>query len=265
MSVQLLAEGLPPRVLLGGGRPWIERRQRQGMIEMVGGDQQQTDSAAQHSCGQLSGCECLVVAAKKKVDDLSQRVKAHAGDARGSGRVAEVRVLAARRRVGRSFQTRNEVLLELERVAITATLGDDSRVLPGCLQDIVQPVALLEGQLYRIDPRIAGVQDITCLHQSGKSLMQRGQAGRDVIAPRVDKEAMTKIHNRLQTWVLEFCGQTERHVRKLESRLKIPHSHPRSCIPLVQDTGFGGMTMAQADVYPSSGKPGEIRMLHRPP
>src|SRR5262249_56084971 len=75
MLAQLLAEGLPARVLLGGGRPWIERGQRQGMIEMVGGDQQKTargsDGAAQPLLGQLGGGECLVIVAKEKADDLS--------------------------------------------------------------------------------------------------------------------------------------------------------------------------------------------------
>src|SRR4029450_13997137 len=42
MPAQLLVEGLPARLLLGGGRPWIERCQRQGIVKMVGGDQQKT-------------------------------------------------------------------------------------------------------------------------------------------------------------------------------------------------------------------------------
>src|SRR5882724_3784772 len=155
MPAQLLAEGLPERVLQGGSRPWIERGQRQGMVEMVGGDQQktaggkqpETDGAAQHLRGQPGGCKCLVIAAKEEADDLSQRVKAHARNARGPVRIAEARPLEVRRLVGRAFQTRNEVLLEPERVAIPGTLGNDIGVLPARLQDIVQPVSLLERQL----------------------------------------------------------------------------------------------------------------------
>src|SRR5262245_33721667 len=127
------------------------------MVEMVGGDQQktagskkpETDGAAQHLRGQPGGGECLVIVAKEEADDLSQRVKAHAGNARRLVRIAKARPLEVRRLVGRAFQTRNEVLLELHRVAIPGTLGDDIRVLPARLQDIVQPVSLLEGQLNR--------------------------------------------------------------------------------------------------------------------
>src|SRR5262249_22179068 len=146
MSAQLLAKVLSEHLLPGGSRPWIERGQRQGTVEMVSGDQQHSEGAAQHLRSQPGGCECLVIVAKEEADDLSQSVKAHASVALGPVRIAEARPLEVRRRIWRSFQTRNEVLLEPGRVAIPGTLGDDIRVLPARLQDIVQPVSLLSGQ-----------------------------------------------------------------------------------------------------------------------
>ena len=87
MPAQLLAEGLPERVLPGGGRPWIECGQRQATVEMVCGDKHHTDGAAQRLRSQPGGCECLVIVAKEEADDLSQNVKEEAGYARGPVRV----------------------------------------------------------------------------------------------------------------------------------------------------------------------------------
>src|SRR5262245_22903677 len=129
MPAQLLAEGLPEGVLLSSSRPRKECGQRQAIVEMVCGDKHHTDGAAQRLRSQPGGCECLVVVANEAAADLSQNVKEEAGSARGPVRFAEARGLGARRLVGRSLQTRNEVLLEPERVEITVTLGDDIRVL----------------------------------------------------------------------------------------------------------------------------------------
>src|SRR5215510_954523 len=108
-------------MLLGGSRPWIERGQRQGMIEIVGGDQQKTarsDGAAQHLLGQLGGGECLVIVAKEEADDLSQCVKAHAGNAPEPVRRAEARPLEGRRRVGCALQSQVRERYEMSCITL---------------------------------------------------------------------------------------------------------------------------------------------------
>src|SRR5262249_61888556 len=112
---------------------------------------------------------------------------------------------------------------------------------------------LLERQLDRVDARVSGVQEITRLHQCSESLMQVGQAGREVVAPRIDEEAMTEAHDRLQAGVLERRGQAECQIRELEGRLKVSGARPRLRIRLVQKTGLGGLGMAAAGVSPSGG------------
>src|SRR5262249_17228123 len=144
MLAHRLLELLPELCLSSAGHTRMERGQSQRPVESVSGHQQQTDRAAERLRRPPGGIEGLLIMAKEEADDLSQDVKTPVGVSRGPIRLPANRLLEARGLGARRAQALDEVLPEAERVAVEGSLADDLRVFAVELQDVGEPIPLLE-------------------------------------------------------------------------------------------------------------------------